>query len=128
MSRLRGVDAVVVAAGLLACNVTSEDERGSIGDKLPPIAYCEALGYVMVDAQCQFPDGTACEQWSFYRGSCGQEHSWCNLHGGQVTNETKDMGTWTAEIAVCTIDGQRCLEDPLYRTGVCESPDGDGGI
>jgi putative hemolysin len=110
-----------------SCTVASEDERGSLGVPQPAAEYCQGLGYTALAERCQFPDGTDCEQWSFFRGQCGQKYSYCNLHGGQVTSETQDNGTWTAVVAVCEIDGKRCLEDRLWRSGECVSPDQDAG-
>lgn len=52
-----------------------EDERGSVGPGSPAAGYCEKLGYRTEGDACVFPDGTRCEQWSFYRAECGHEHS-----------------------------------------------------
>ena len=97
-----------------------EDERGSIG--VPPGAagYCIGLGYTLVDGNCTFPDGTSCEQWAFYRGACGQPHSYCNQHGGSVSSETEDAGTFTAIRAICERNGKRCEDASFMQTGKCE--------
>ena len=116
MYSLRFNVAARAVAGLLACGacgacsvacgggstgstgspVAIEDERGSVG--VPPTAaeYCTKLGFTLAGSQCSFPDGTSCEEWAFYRGQCGQPHSYCNQHGGTVSSKTVDMGTWTA--------------------------------
>jgi putative hemolysin len=110
----------VTALGLLgACGGGSEDERGSIG--VPPSAppYCTNLGYTVVGDNCTFPDGTSCEQWAFYRGECGQSHSYCNLHGGSVASQTVDAGTFTTVSAVCTLNGRQCDEATFMATGHC---------
>ena len=86
----------------------------------PASAYCSTLGYQATGEQCVFPDGTSCEQWSFYRGKCGAAHSFCNLHGGQVSSKTEDMGGWTSEYAVCSKGGKECKEDAFAQSGVCE--------
>jgi putative hemolysin len=101
-------------------NVASEDERGSTGVPNPAAEYCEKLGYTLADGTCTFPDGTSCEQWSFWRGQCGQDHSYCNLHGGKVAAEEVDKGTWTAVVAVCHVGDNQCEEDEFWRSGVCE--------
>lgn len=97
-----------------------EDERGSIG--VPPSAddYCRSLGYVLGSGTCTFPDGSSCNEWAFYRGECGQAHSYCNRHGGSISMRTKDMGTWTAIVGVCARDGKECPESTFYKTGTCE--------
>ncbi|HVM69116.1 MAG TPA: DUF333 domain-containing protein [Gaiellaceae bacterium] len=101
-------------------NVASEDERGNVGVPPPAVEYCKSLGYTLVGEQCQLPDGTSCEQWSFYRGACGQAHSYCNRHGGQISTVERDAGTSTAVVAVCDLDGKRCEEDTFWRSGKCE--------
>ncbi len=120
------VSAVAVAAVLVACgggsstSPASEDERGSVG--VPPTAaeYCTNLGFALVESQCKFSDGTRCDEWAFYRGQCGQAHSYCNQHGGTVSSKTEDMGTWTAVYAVCKLNGKQCNEGSFMQTGKCE--------
>ncbi|MBX3191799.1 MAG: DUF333 domain-containing protein [Labilithrix sp.] len=46
-----------------------------IGMANPASVYCASLGYAAEDETCTFPDGTSCEQWSFFRGECGEGHS-----------------------------------------------------
>jgi putative hemolysin len=98
----------------------AEDERTSVGVPPPPDAYCKKLGYPLVDSRCQFPDGTSCEKWSFYGGTCGQPHSYCALHGGTISTKTENMGSWTAQYAVCDLAGKQCKEDTFFRTEKCE--------
>jgi len=97
----------------------SEDERGSVG--VPPTGgeYCRRLGYPVVDSLCQLPDGTTCDAWDFYRGKCGQAHTYCNRHGGSIALVTEDAGTWTAEYGECTVDGGQCEEGSFVATGTC---------
>ena len=91
------------------------------GTANPASVYCAALGYQLAGEQCTFPDATSCEQWSFYRGECGQAHSFCDLHGGTVANKIEDMGTWTASYALCTLpDGKQCHEDAFAHSCSCE--------
>jgi putative hemolysin len=108
------------AQGNDASKNDDDDERGSLG--VPPSAadYCQKLGYELDGSTCRFPDGTSCEEWSFYYGTCGQAHSYCAMHGGTVTNESRDMGSYTASVAVCTLDGKKCDESDFYRSGKCE--------
>jgi putative hemolysin len=107
----------------LACGSTtpsaSEDERGSVG--VPPTAaeYCTKLGFTLTDSQCTFPDGTSCEEWAFYRGECGQAHSYCNQHGGTISSVTEDAGSYTAVYGICSVNGQQCQESSFVQTGKC---------
>jgi len=92
----------------------------SNGSANPAAVYCVELGYSNVNGDCVFPDGTSCEEWSFYRGACGQTHSFCELHGGAESSRTENMGSWTATYAVCTLPtGQECHEDSFSTTCSC---------
>jgi len=87
----------------------------------PAASYCVALGNTMNDSSCTFADGTSCEAWAFYRGECGQAHSFCELHGGKVANKIEDMGTWTASYAECTLPGGKsCAESAFAQSCGCE--------
>jgi putative hemolysin len=100
--------------------VTDEDERGSVGVPPPAGEYCAKLGYPIEGQDCVLPDGTRCEQWSFYRGECGQAYSYCNQHGGTISKKTEDMGGWTAVYGVCDVNGKSCKESTFFVTGKCE--------
>lgn len=129
-SRSRHATALAFAclvSGLPACGdgagsspSASEDERGSVGVPPPAGEYCAKLGFTVAESDCKFPDGTSCEQWAFYRGQCGQSHSYCNQHGGAVSSKTEDMGSWTAVYGVCDINGKQCKEGSYFQTGKCE--------
>ena len=87
----------------------------------PASSYCAGLGYTLTDSTCGFPDGTSCDAWAFYRGECGQAHSFCALHGGKVANKTEDMGSWTASYAECTLPGgAQCQESTFAASCGCE--------
>jgi putative hemolysin len=95
----------------------------------PAHAYCMELGYKCEvrtgenGGVCIFPDGTECEAWSFFRGNCGQEKTYCEQQGFTIENRIDDMGTWTAEYAVCVFsDGSECLEQD-YLAGECSPSD-----
>jgi len=101
-------------------------------DDNPAARYCTALGYTCeptsTDANCWFPNGTSCEIWAFFRGTCGQEFSYCETHGkgNTVVRRMDDMGTWCAEYAVCVFpDGYECAEYEYYqgqcKPGQCQS-------
>ncbi len=96
--------------------------------EVPADAYCLQLGYKCVvrkgsDGEygsCMYPDGTECVSWDFYRGSCGQQYSFCEQQGGRIENRIENMGTWTAEYAVCLFsDASECGEEE-YAAGRCK--------
>ena len=134
----RRVAAVATATALAACGGGSggddgnpngasgspsasadEDERGTIGVPPPAYAYCTDLGYTLALDLCQFPDGSSCEVWMFFRGQCGQPFSYCAKHGGAVSSKTENIGTSTAVYSVCDLAGQRCRESSFMQTGKC---------
>ncbi len=88
----------------------------------PADGYCVALGYSLdAKGDCAFPDGTTCEPWSFWRGQCGGEHSFCALHGGTVSSKEENMGTWTAVYAVCSFaDGRSCHDSDFATSCSCQ--------
>jgi len=98
----------------------------------PAHAYCVELGYkceVRMGEEggeigvCIFPDGTECEAWAFFRGSCGQEKTYCEQQGFRIENRIDDMDTWMAEYAVCVFpDGSECLEQD-HLAGECGPSD-----
>ena len=128
--------AIPIAASLVACGddkttpasasntngnkTTDDDERSSIGVPNPAADYCVKLGYTLASPNCNFPDGTSCDEWSFYNGDCGHSSSYCNTHGGQVSAEVFDAGSYTGSKAVCSLDGKTCDESTFYQTGKCE--------
>jgi putative hemolysin len=84
-----------------------------IGLANPASVYCQSLGYTAEGETCTFPDGTRCEQWSFFRGECGQAHSFCNRHGGEIHA--------SAGRAVCALpSGASCSEQDFAATCSCE--------
>ncbi len=95
----------------------------AMGVPNPSAVYCDALGYEIEtrnnDGCCVFPDGSACELWSFYRGECGQKFTYCEQQGYRIENRVEDIGTFTVEYAVCIFDdGSECSEQS-YLKGEC---------
>lgn len=105
-----------------ACTPIAGPSSGpGVGLGNPASAYCTGLGNAIDGNDCKFADGTRCEQWAFYRGECGQAHSFCNLHGGSVANKTEDMGGWTASYAQCTLpSGAQCQDSAFAQSCSCE--------
>jgi putative hemolysin len=75
----------------------------------PASAYVAFLGYkevVRKDAKgeygvCIFPDGSECEEWQFYRGICGKEHSYCSRKGCETYSINVDKGSYKAIYCAC---------------------------
>lgn len=90
----------------------------------PAATYCGKLGYSLAGDQCAFPDGTECEQWSFFRGQCGSAHSYCRtVADGDLAAETVAVDGSTSQVAVCTLPGgSRCEEFTLASGKGCVAP------
>ncbi len=85
----------------------------------PATVYCKNLGYQVKGNLCIFPDDTTCDQWSFFRGKCGQKFTFCEQQGFRIENRIDNMGSWTAEYAVCIFDdNSECLEQDYFE-GKC---------
>jgi putative hemolysin len=113
---------VVLALAVLAAPALAVDEGAadSVGIADPSCVYCEALGYECQDGDCVFPDGTSCPTWDFYRGKCGQNFTYCGTQGYKIENRMEDMGTWTAEHAVCVFDDCSECDEQTYFDGNCQ--------
>lgn len=105
----------------------------SMGIPNPSAVYCDALGYEIetrADPEtggevgcCVFPDGSTCELWSFYRGECGQNFTYCEQQGYRIENRVEDMGTFAVKYAACIFDdGSECSEQS-YLKGECGPSD-----
>jgi len=92
----------------------------------PAAVYCqERGGNLQTDgsvSNCVFSDVT-CEEWAFYRGECGNNHSLCEEKGYKIISKDINIDTWNAKFAVC-IDknGRECVEDDL-KAGNCGKDD-----
>lgn len=72
----------------------------------PASLYAKFMGYkskVTVDEfgnqmrVCVFPDSTQCDEWSFFRGTCGQEFSYCASKGCRTETVIEEA----SQYAVC---------------------------
>jgi putative hemolysin len=92
------------------------------GGANPASVYCTSLGYVWKsDGSCGFPDGTSCEEWSFYRGECGQAHSFCNLHGGKISHVEDMVNGMGRTYGLCTLSSGQSCPEYVYSTA-CGCP------
>ncbi|MBX3192812.1 MAG: DUF333 domain-containing protein [Labilithrix sp.] len=103
------------------CETLRGPGGAGVGLANPASVYCAELGFVAAGESCTFPDGTSCEQWSFYRGECGNAHSFCARQGGEVTAKVETGGGFTTTTAFCTLPtGATCKEQDFAATCRCE--------
>ena len=73
----------------------------------PAAAYCIALGYeYRLDGEtgyCIFPDGSMCEEWSFYAGECGQKYSYCAKHGYKLEPRDDGKDPYARKYSACIL-------------------------
>ena len=55
----------------------------------PASVLCSTLNYQAMEGDCIFPDGSRCEQWSFWRGECGKKFHICTVRGGTLDQMNK---------------------------------------
>jgi len=88
--------------GVLALGSAQVQPNPVVGLPNPASVYCVELGYEskIVDetngqvGMCVFPDGTECEEWSFFEGQCGQD--WA-LAAGAIHN-CPQAGKWAITV------------------------------
>jgi putative hemolysin len=64
----------------------------------PAATLCAQLHYKIKGDACVFPDESSCDQWAFWRGTCGQSYHLCTHSQGQLTEKDNDL--------VCVIAGK----------------------
>lgn len=77
----------------------------------PASAYARFLGYrseIRTDSAgnqrkvCILPDGRECDEWLFFRGSCGKEFSYCAIKGCSTENYTDSAARTGYAVCTCT--------------------------
>ncbi len=108
--------------GQATCTPLPKASTEAVGMVNPATKYCADLGYQYGEGgTCVFPDGTTCNEWDFFQGSCGGAFSFCAKQGGTVSSKTEDMGGWTGTYAVCTLQtGASCKEIDFAATCECK--------
>ncbi len=84
-------------------------EEWHTGTANPAAVYCQELGYEhrVVDSDggerglCIFPDGTSCDAWTFLRGTCRPDLSFCARLGLGLTVRNDGRDPFSSEYAVC---------------------------
>jgi len=93
----------------------------------PAAVYCTDLGYSYEESNCVFPDGSSCDGWTFLRGKCGQEYSYCSLQGHSLTTESVDRGSYSTQSQVCISDSGQRIQPPAYQSAPGNSPVAEQG-
>jgi len=89
--------------GVLALGSAQVQETPVPGLPNPATVYCVELGYEWSIVEnpegqagmCVFPDGTQCDEWSFFEGECGQ--SWAPDTNGTMHN-CPPAGKWSIAV------------------------------
>jgi hypothetical protein len=118
----RGVARALIMAFALLAACSTEQEREPIGGGGSPQAdYCTKLGYSDDNGSCTFSNGTSCQDFLFFNGSCGQPFSYCEKQGGTISTLTisTDAGTGT-ESQCTTTSGATCWDYDYLLTGTCQ--------
>ncbi|RLG27144.1 hypothetical protein DRN76_00390 [Methanosarcinales archaeon] len=96
------------------CNCTDpyKDLELEVGTANPAAVYCNELGYeykIINDSVggqrgvCIFPDNSSCGAWDFFTGKCGQNYSYCGLHGCDIETIRDGKNPYSPEYAVCIL-------------------------
>jgi len=103
----------------------SSNNQTSIAD--PSATYCAKAGYefkIMTSPDgsqygiCKLPSGLDCDSWKFFEGQCGQQYSYCEQHGGNITSNNSNC-KYSSECAVCILpNGTKC-DEWTYSNGGC---------
>jgi putative hemolysin len=118
-----------VGAGISTSNGAGQAALGYNGNTStipnPAALYCAKLGYEYEIREsedggqygtCIFPDGSECDEWAFFAGTCGQAYSYCVRMGYDII--TKTVGR-AGGYSVCVQDGQEIgsIEDLIDLFG-----------
>ncbi|MEM1518474.1 MAG: C1 family peptidase [Nitrososphaerota archaeon] len=90
---------------------TPEEQSYCVGIANPAAVYCKFLGYdyeIVKTEQgdigyCVFPDGSKCEEWSFYAGKCGVKYSYCNINGYETMTLSDGRDLFSREYTACVM-------------------------
>ena len=108
MALLSGFHFVVISS-VIPHEGAKAPEAGMVGMANPAAVYCLEMGYEYQIADgpsgqrgiCIFPDGSRCDAWDFLEGKCGQEYSYCAIHGYDLQTRTDGKDAFSREYAVC---------------------------
>ena len=116
------LSAAIIAGCVMKENNTSNSNEPEIGIASPASVYCAELGYeykIITDSEggqkgvCVFPDKSECDAWDFFKGKCGQEYTYCEMHGGKIITATEGC-SFSSECAVCVLSNGAKIEEWIY--------------
>lgn len=119
---------VLLSAAVIAGYMMKENlgyNKPEIGIANPAAVYCVELGYqykIITDSEggqrgvCVFPDKSECDAWDFFTGKCGQEYTYCEMHGGKIITTTEGC-SFSSECAVCVLPNGTKINEWDYFKG-----------
>lgn len=116
----------MIALLICALAATAQDSTNvtttakAVGLANPASVFCANEGYNETKKGCTFPDGKACEPWSFVRGKCGQKYTTCAQKGFKVMSKTLDMGGAKGQAGVCVFPDKSECELLKFSDGSCK--------
>ena len=118
------LSAAIIGGCVTMENNTSNSNETEIEVANPAAVYCKELGYgytIITDIEggqkgvCAFPDKSECDAWDFFSGKCGQEFTYCEMHGGKIITTTEGC-SFSSECAVCVLpNGTKIDEWDYFR-------------
>jgi hypothetical protein len=109
----------LVLAVMLLCSADASAETA------PIYSYCGQEGHTVDGQSCKFTDGTACELWAFFYGTCGGKWTLCEKVGGKISagGDSYCMLKWADSCALCTLSGgTKCPAVLVTSSGGCARP------
>ena len=105
---------ISIALTFSACSASSAGDNlnVTIGIANPTAVYCKELGYeykIITDSEggqkgvCVFPDNSSCDAWGVFTGKCGQNYSYCKIHGCDIETVSDGKNPYSLEYAVCIL-------------------------
>ncbi|MFH1220394.1 MAG: C1 family peptidase [Candidatus Eisenbacteria bacterium] len=103
----------MLVTGILAVSSAGDtgapSHVGAVGTANPAAVYCTELGYkykIVSEPNgqrgvCVFPDGSECDEWEFFEGTCGQQWSYCAKCGYGTVTRKDGKNPFSPSYAVC---------------------------
>lgn len=112
--RIPGGPTLAVLATLVVVIYLSASDENTHAIPDPATGYCYVMGYESrIDEGpegqygiCIFPDGSECDEWAFFAGTCGQAYSYCVRMGYDLITKTDGRNSYSPTYSVCVQNGQ----------------------